>query len=172
MKNLKIIAVFAMLFVGSVTAVAQEIGYINPYLLVSIMPEKAAADAEIQSLLERHQTEIKRQEEALQKIILDTQKEMEGKTDDQLRAMQTQIQAKQQEFQSGQERLQNYQQAATREVAEKEEALMKPINEKAQNAINKVAKEKGLKYVIDSSVLLYADGIDIMEDVKKELNIK
>lgn len=172
MKNLKFIAVIAMLFVGSVTALAQEVGHINPYLLVSVMPEKAAADAELKTLYERHQAEIKKQEEALQKIISDTQKQLEGKTEEQLKGMQTQIQAKQQEYQTGLEKLQNYQQAAAKEVAEREEALMKPINEKAQKAINKVAAAKGLKYVIDASVLLYANGVDIMDDVKKELNIK
>jgi len=172
MKNLKFIAVIAMLFMGSITVVAQEIGYINPYLLVSVMPEKAAADAEIKATLERHQAEIKRQEEALQKFLVDTQKEFEGKTEEQLKGMQAQYQAKQQEYQTNVEKLQNYQQAASKEIADKEEAMMKPINEKAQNAINKVAAAKGLKYVIDSSVLLYANGTDILEDVKKELNIK
>jgi|SRR5690606_35832879 len=172
MKNLKLIAVFAMLLVGGVTVTAQEVGHINPYALIQSMPEKIAADNELKALYERHEAEIKRQEEALQKMITDTQKEMEGKTEEQLKAMGPQIQAKQQEYQEGVQRLQAYQQAATKEVTEKEEALLKPINEKAQNAINKVAAAKGLKYVIDGSVLLYANGIDILPDVKKELGIQ
>lgn len=172
MKNLKFIAVFAMLLVGSVTAIAQEVGHINPYALIQSMPEKIAADNELKALYERHEAEIKRQEEALQKLFTDTRKEMEGKTDEQLQAMGPMIQAKQQEYQQGLERLRTYQEAATKEVTEREEALLRPINEKAQNAINKVAAAKGLKYVIDGSVLLYANGVDILPDVKKELGIQ
>ncbi len=172
MKNLKLIAVFAMLIVGSVTVSAQEVGHINPYALIQSMPEKISADNELKTLYERHEAEIKRQEDALQKLVTDTQKEMDGKTEDQMKAMAPQLQAKQQEYQAGLQKLQTYQQAATKEVTEKEEALMKPINEKAQNAINKVAAAKGLKYVIDASVILYANGVDILADVQKELGIK
>lgn len=172
MKNLKLIAVFAMILVGSVTVFAQEVGHINPYALIQSMPEKVAADTELKALYDRHEAAIKQKEEALQKLVTDTQKEMEGKTEEQMKAMAPQIQAKQQQYQQGLQELQTYQQAATKEVADREEALMKPINEKAQNAINKVAAAKGLKYVIDASVILYANGVDILADVKKELGIK
>lgn len=172
MKNLKFIAVFAMMIVGSVTVAAQEVGHINPYALIQAMPEKVSADAELKALYDKHAAEVKKQEDALQKLVTDTQKEMEGKTDEQMKALAPQLQAKQQEFQTKQQALQTYQQAAQKEVAEKEEALMKPINEKAQKAIDKVAAAKGLKYVIDASVVLYANGTDILPDVKKELGIK
>src|SRR5690606_27237763 len=155
------------LFVGGVTVSAQEVGHIDPYALIQSMPEKIAADNELKGLYERHEAEIKKQEEALQKLISDTQKEMEGKTEDQIKPMGPQIQAKQQQYQEGLQRLQTYQQAATKEVTDRENALLKPINEKAQNAINKVAAAKGLKYVVDSSILLYANGVDILPDVKK-----
>ena len=50
--------------------------------------------------------------------------------------------------------------------------LYKPIMEKAQAAIKKVAKEKGFNYVIDATLgsgLLVADGTDLLADVKKSL---
>jgi outer membrane protein len=50
--------------------------------------------------------------------------------------------------------------------------LIKPIMEKAQAAIKKVAKEKGFNYVLDSTIgngVLVADGTDILADVKKSL---
>lgn|SRR5690606_24032777 len=172
MKNLKLIAVFAMLIVGSVTATAQEVGHINPYALIQAMPEKKAADTELETLYNKHAAEVKRQEDSLQKLVEDTQKEMEGKTNEQLQALAPQLQAKQQEYQTGLQKLQTYQQAAQKEVADKEEALMKPINQKAQDAINKVAAAKGLKYVLDASVVLYANGIDLLPEVKKELGIQ
>ena len=50
--------------------------------------------------------------------------------------------------------------------------LIKPIMEKAQAAIQKVARAKGIQYVLDSTVgsgVLLADGVDLLADVKKEL---
>ena len=53
---------------------------------------------------------------------------------------------------------------------------MEPIMKKAQNAIDKVSKNKKLTYVFDVSKgsIIYVDdknSIDIMEAVKKELKI-
>ena len=50
--------------------------------------------------------------------------------------------------------------------------LRKPIMEKAQAAIKKVAKEKGFNYVLDSTTgsgVLVAEGTDLLADVKKSL---
>ena len=44
--------------------------------------------------------------------------------------------------------------------------------EKAQKAIQKVAKAKGVNYVLDATTgsgVLFAEGIDLLADVKKEL---
>jgi outer membrane protein len=44
--------------------------------------------------------------------------------------------------------------------------------EKAQAAIQKVARAKGIQYVLDSTTgsgVLLADGTDLLVDVKKEL---
>lgn len=49
---------------------------------------------------------------------------------------------------------------------------MGPILEKAQNAIQKVAKTQGFQYVLDATPgagVLVADGKDLLADVKKEL---
>ena len=50
--------------------------------------------------------------------------------------------------------------------------LLKPITEKAQAAINKVAEALGFDYVLDSTQgqgVIVAKGTDLMEEVKKEL---
>ena len=54
----------------------------------------------------------------------------------------------------------------------KEFDLLKPITEKAQAAINKVAQELGFDYVLDSTQgqgVIVANGVDLMTEVKKEL---
>ncbi len=170
MKNLKLFSVITMLLVGSMTVMAQELGYVDPYDVVSSMPEKKSADAELETLYKKHQDEIKKQQDALAAIETEVETKVKGKSQAEIQAMSTELQAKQQDYMTKQQALVNYQQAAAKEVSEKEAALMKPINEKAKNAIDEVAAAKGLKYVIDASVLLYVNnGIDITADVKKKL---
>jgi outer membrane protein len=70
-------------------------------------------------------------------------------------------------------RIQQFQQTAQKELGQKEIDLYKPIYEKAQKAIQKVAKTKGVSYVLDATspgtVLFVEGGMDLLVDVKKEL---
>ena len=70
-------------------------------------------------------------------------------------------------------RIQQFQQTAQKELGQKELDLYKPIYEKAQKAIQKVAKAKGVSYVLDATsrgvVLFLEGGTDLLADVKKEL---
>jgi len=170
MKNFKLLSVITMLLVGSMTVMAQELGYVDPYEVVSAMPEKKSADTQLEALYKKHQDEIKKQQDALAAIEKEVEAKVKGKSQAEIEAMSTELQAKQQDYMTKQQSLVNYQQAASKEVSEKQDALMKPINEKAKRAIDEVAAAKGLKYVIDASVLLYVNnGIDITADVKKKL---
>jgi len=58
---------------------------------------------------------------------------------------------------------------AQKELQQKEQDLFKPIQEKIKAAIQKVGKAKGYQYVLDSAMVLLADGPNITADVKKEL---
>ena len=58
------------------------------------------------------------------------------------------------------------------DLQKKEAELLKPIYEEARVAIQKVAKAQGYNYVLDAMSgqgVLYADGKDLLADVKKEL---
>ena len=69
-------------------------------------------------------------------------------------------------------RIQQFQQTAQKELGQKEVDLLKPIMEKAQTAIKKVAKSKQITYVLDATTgsgVLVADGEDLLVAVKKEL---
>ena len=68
--------------------------------------------------------------------------------------------------------IRQYQAQAQQELQKKEFDLLKPITEKAQAAINKVAEALGFDYVLDSTQgqgVIVAKGADLMEEVKKEL---
>src|SRR5690554_6472525 len=79
-----------------------------------------------------------------------------------------------QELQDLQNRVQQLELNADTELGKKQEELLMPVWEKAHTAIQKVARAKGYKYVLDSTMgggIIMADGPDLMNDVKKELNI-
>ena len=80
-----------------------------------------------------------------------------------------------QELQQDQQKIVQFQQNAQKELQKKESELLRPVYEKARTSIQKVAREKGYDYVLDSTTgaggVILADGYDLMPDVKKDLGI-
>jgi len=79
-----------------------------------------------------------------------------------------------QEVQGMQDNIQAYRQQALQDLDKKRTDIFKPILEKAQSTIQKVAKAQGYQYVLDSTLgsgVILADGKDLMADVKKELGM-
>ena len=77
-----------------------------------------------------------------------------------------------QELQGMEQSVRQYQAQAQQDLQKKEFDLLKPITEKAKNAILKVGQAKGFDYVLDSSQgqgVIFAGGSDLMQDVKTEL---
>lgn len=86
------------------------------------------------------------------------------------------LQAKEQELMEIQQRLQQYQQSAEQDLAQKQNQLLTPIYQKANEAIKKVGKANGFTYIFDISAgnIPYFDeaaSTDVTPMLKKELNI-
>ena len=82
--------------------------------------------------------------------------------------------AKEKELRDIEQRLQEFQQQISQELQQQQAKLFSPIYDKAQEAINKIAKAKGLTIVLDSTSALYFDEAattDITADARKEMNI-
>ncbi len=172
MKNLKLFVAFSFILLGSFTVSAQDFGVVNVEEVLSTFPEKTTADAQLDALVTKHQTEIKKQQDALLAIEKDVQTKTEGKSQAEIQGMMAELEGKQKDYMTKQQALVTYQQAAAKELSEKEATLLKPIEDKVKASISKVASAKGLKYVMEKSILLYANGVDITADVKKDLGIK
>ena len=72
-------------------------------------------------------------------------------------------------------RLEENRQKAEKQLEERQEALLKPIVDRAKKAIEEVGKENGYTYIFDAGVgaVLYSqDSDDIMPLVKKKLGLK
>jgi len=84
------------------------------------------------------------------------------------------LQSKEKELSDMQQRIQEFEQSAQAELQELQQNLMAPIYQKAQDAVNKIAKEQGVIYVIDIQSALYIDdaqSIDLTPLVRKAVNI-
>lgn len=171
MKKMKLFSIFAFMFFGTIGLSAQDFGVVSIEDVLNNYPAKVSADAELDAMVKAHQTKMQEKQNALQAIENDVKAKTEGKSQAEIQAIMPELEAKQQDYMAKQQDLVNYQQAAAKEVNEREEALMGPIETKIKGSIKKVADAKGLKYVIEKNILLYSNGVDITADVKKDLGI-
>jgi len=170
MKQLKSLLIAAVLFAGvSQTAQAQaKVAHINVNELMAAMPDMKAANVQLEKITKTYDTDYNSMVEEFRKKVDQYQKESSTVSE----AIND---TRSKEVQDMQKRIQDYQQNASKELQEKQEAIYKPIMEKSRAAIQKVAKAKGYQYVLDSTTgsgVLLADGPDLMADVKKELGFK
>lgn len=166
MKQLKTLFIAIVMFFGAQVASAQtKVGHIDVSALMTTMPAMKAAEAQLNKLREGYDTEYKKLVTEYQTKAAQYQKEAETAGD-------VLNQTRSQEMQDMGTRIQKYQDDASKSLQDKSVELQKPLMEKAQAAIQKVARAKGVQYVLDSTVgsgVLLADGIDLLADVKKEL---
>lgn len=166
MKQLKTLFIAIVMFFGAQAATAQtKVGHIDVSALMSTMPAMKTAEAQLTKLKESYDAEYKKLITEYQTKVAQYQKEAETAGD-------VLNQTRTQEVQDMGSRIQKYQDDASKSLQDKSIELQKPIMEKAQAAIQKVARAKGIQYVLDSTMgsgVLLADGTDLLADVKKEL---
>jgi len=166
MKQLKTLIIAIVLFFGAQVAAAQtKVGHIDVSALMTTMPAMKTAEAQLTKLREGYDSEYKKLVAEYQTKAAQYQKEAETAGD-------LLNQTRSQEMQDMGTRIQKYQDDASKSLQDKQIELQKPITEKALAAIQKVARAKGVQYVLDSTVgsgVLLADGMDLLADVKKEL---
>ena len=166
MKHLKTLLFAAVLFIGatSFTTAQNNVAHINKQELIKAMPAYTQAQAEIEKLGKTYEATIQGSLKELDIKLKQYNAEAEGQT-------QEENQKRMEEVEGMKQSLGQYQQQAQKDLQEKEFNLLKPIVEKADNAIKAVAKTQGFQYVLDKAMLIVADGKDLMVDVKKQLGI-
>lgn len=169
MKNLKLLLMAMMLFMGATSFVNAQVNvaHIDTQALVAAMPEMKAAQSQLEKLQKTYDTEIK-----------NMMKEWEAKVkqyDGESLTQTEEVNLKRvEEVQGMQKNIGDYRNQALEDLRKKEVDLYQPILEKARTAIQKVARAKGVQYVLDSANgngVILADGTDLLADVKIELGI-
>jgi outer membrane protein len=143
-----------------------KIGYISTQELVSIMPETAKADSNLQqyrtALIQNAQEKQSSLESAIEKFNKDSS------------AMSISVKdVKRGELQKMLNDLQSEDQRIQQQLQQRQQELIAPINRKAFDAVQAVAKESGYTYIFEKDALLVAPpGDDVLQLVAKKMNIK
>ena len=166
MKKL-LILIAAILGVSTVSA--QKFARINLQEVVVAMPEFTEAQKNLEAFGKDLQEQMEQIQVEFNNKLADFQKNQET-----MAASVKQI--KQQELEQLQQRYAEFQQIAQQDFQKKEAELLEPVQKKAQEAVNKVAKANGYLAVFNTSIpsLAYFDEaqlVDIAPLVNKELGI-
>jgi len=157
---------FALLMAFNSTQ-AQSVAHIDSEQLLMAMPETKAMETELKKVQQTYADEYNAQATALQAKLQKYDAEAPTQTDVKNEERRIEVEGLKQ-------KIQKYAQTADQEIQKKRFDLLKPIVEKAQKAVSDVAKEKGVKYVLDSSPgkgLIVFEGEDLMPSVKTKLGI-
>ena len=166
MKKLFIL-VAALFAIGTVSA--QKFARINVQEVVMAMPEFDEAQKNLEAFGKDLNEQMEQIQVEFNNKLADFQK-------NQATMAASVKQMRQQELEQLQQRFSEFQQIAQQDFQKKQAELIEPVQKKAQEAVNKVAKANGYVVVFDVSVpsLAYIDEAqttDIAPLVKKELGI-
>ncbi len=165
MEQLKTLAIAIVLFIGTQVSAQTKVAHIDVQALMTSMPEMKTAQDQMKKIQETYDKDYKN-------MVTEYQTKLQKYEQESATAGDALNETRTKEMQDMGNRIQQFQQTAQKELGQKEMDLIKPIMEKAQKAIQKVAKAKGVNYVLDATTgsgVLFAEGIDLLADVKKEL---
>lgn len=165
-------------FSGQQTAQAQNnltIGYVDPQAILNKMPEMKAVQQRLQNFADRKRQELQDKQANFQQELSAYQQkstviseQAKKKEEERLGKLQTE--------------LQQFQTQLQQEIQQKQQELVGPLLQQIEEAINAVAEERGLTYVLNTTtsqgdvIVLYAspqarEQYDITDAVMRELGI-
>ena len=168
MKKIILIMAAAVLAL-SASAQNLKFAHVNFNELVMLMPEADAASSIWD--LEASQKEA---QETYQTMIEEYQTKAQKFQQNQATWTAAIKESKQKELTDISNRIQEFDQSIQQELQQQQAQLMAPIQQKAIDAVNNLAKEGGYIYVFEESSLLYIDkaqSTDLTPAARKALNI-
>ena len=167
MKKLFLLVAFAAL--NMTAAMAQKVGYLNAALVVADLPETKAADSDISALAAQLQ-----KKDSMMVIAFQTKYQELAKKQQEGTLSPKQIEDESKKLEDQKNEITKFEQEMNKQIGEKRQALLQPLYEKLNKAIEEVSKEGGYSFVVDatSGVLLYADEKnDLTNTVRAKLGL-
>ncbi|MDG5766094.1 OmpH family outer membrane protein [Balneolales bacterium ANBcel1] len=152
-----------------------RIGYVDPQTIMRSMPEMAAIERRLQNFVERKRQEFAEKEATFRREVEEYQQKMAVISEEAMRQEEERLAELNLELQEFQ---QNFQQ----EIQERQMTLLEPLLDKIQNAIDAVASERNLTFVLNTMtndgdfIILYASeearqNYDITDAVMQQLDL-
>ena len=174
MKKIIFLIAIAVLSFSAGLQAQTKIGYTNVELILNYMPETEAIEKQMETLEKKlaEALEVK-QKYYQQKLQEYMQAEQTGKLTD------AQKQAAAQGLQGLEAEIQQQLGAAQQKLFAKRMEMLKPLQDKMQNAIDQVAKEEGYEYILNQAVgqgipsIIYGDeSHDVTMKIANKLGLK
>ncbi len=151
---------------------AQRYAIVDTKYILGKMPEYADAQKRLDQTSEQWQKEIDDKQEILNKMYKDFEAEQVMLSDDLKKKREDEIYNREKEVRDLQRRRFGFE----GDLFKKRQELVKPIQDKVYNAIQKIAINRMYDFILDKSegiTVIFADPkLDKSEDVLKELGIK
>ena len=168
MKNrLKLVLIITVIALCSnVSAQTPKFAHINLNELVLSMPEYDSASVKLQKFVQDY-------EQLLEEMNVELNRKYEDYSKNQANWSDIVRQTKMEDITTIQQRIGQTQQRANEEIDQEQSKLYQPVVEKANKAVETVAKEQGITYVFSDQALIFkATGtIDLLAAVQKHLGI-
>jgi outer membrane protein len=152
---------------GNKVQAQSKLGFISLSELITAMPEYKKADSSMQdyqSALNQNFDDMKREFSEKDSLL---------SSKDTVKYTRAQIEIKRKQLGELYMKLQGYQQQAGQLYQQKQQDLMAPIQKKAADVVQTVAKENGYTYVfLKDALLVSPPADDLLPLVKKKLNLK
>lgn len=170
MKNVLKLTLAVVLMLSASSLYAQKFGRVNVNDVLAAMPEAKEAQANLEAFLKDLSATYETMQVEINTKVADLQKNEATMTE-------SMKQLKYKEIQDLSTRMEEYQQNAQNEMQQKRSELLKPVQDKAMEAIDKVARAGGYLFVFDTAMpsLAYFDEAqltDLLPEVKRELGIQ
>jgi outer membrane protein len=162
---------FCSLFIITSLSFGQKFGYINSELIIKKLPDYKKAEEELQNLSQKWQQEIDSKKKEVDKLKENYKAEEVLLTEEMKKERQDTIVAREKDLKEYQKKIFGFEGM----LFLKRQELIKPIQDKVYEAVEKVAKERQLQVVFDKAadlVMIYTNPVhDYTDIVLEKLNL-
>ena len=168
----KFILLIVAVFLGVVSVQAQRYAVIDTRYILDKIPEYKSAETKLQQTSAKWQSEIDNLSAVLDKMYKDYDAEQFMLTDDLKKKREDELYNKEKELRELQKKRFGYE----GDLFKERQKLIKPIQDRVYNAVQKMAVAKAYDFVLDKSegiTVIFADPkLDKSDDILRELGIK
>lgn len=168
----KILFVACSLLLAATVSLAQKYAIIDTRYILDKMPDYAQAQKQLDVIAADWQKDIDAKQASLDKMYKDYDAEQVMLSDDLKKKREDQLFLKEKELRD----LQRQRFGFEGDLFKKRQELIKPIQDKVFNAVQKISVQRGYDFVLDKSegiTIIFADPkLDKSDDVLKQLGVK